>query len=57
MTLQKFLANVFIIALMVACSVLSNIYGWGLTPHSWGWIIGVGFFVMVFLRIVGDQLK
>lgn len=56
MTLARFVAQSAVIALMVLCSILVNIYGWGLTPKSWWWIIGVGFFVFVVLRRMLDEL-
>jgi len=44
MTLEKFIAIVFMLALSVGSTVAVNVYGWGLQPKSWLWIIGVGFF-------------
>jgi len=54
---EKFLALLFIIAVSVTASILTFIYGWGLQPKSWTWIIGVGFFVQVFLYMVRDRIK
>ncbi len=33
---------VFGMSLVMVLSILVCIYGWGLTPQSWSWIIGVG---------------
>lgn len=53
----KLLANVFCLALIVLISILTMIYGWGLTPKSWWWIIGCGFFAALFIRLVADKIK
>lgn len=54
--MTKFVANLFMIAVLVLCNIGVMIYGWGLTPRSWWWIIGVGFFVTVFLKVVWDLI-
>lgn len=41
--LAKMLAVLFVMTATVTLGVLTMIYGWGLTPESWWWIIGVGF--------------
>lgn len=55
--LQKLFANLAVVALLVLCSIGVNVYGWGLTPRSWWWIIGVGLFVTVFIRVVWDEME
>lgn len=46
-----------VVGLMVLSSILVMMYGWGLQPRSWGWIIGVGFFVQVALRGLSDAVS
>lgn len=55
--MTKFLANVLLIALSIGTQILVMEYGWGLCPRSWGWIIGVGFFVTVFLYALRDAVN
>lgn len=38
--MNKFLAGMFVFLVAVFVSVLVMIYGWGLEPKSWWWIIG-----------------
>lgn len=45
-----------VMALAIASSVLVMIYGWGLTPKSWWWIIGVGLFGQMVIRVLLDRL-
>lgn len=40
--MSKFLSLVFLTTLGIGLSILVMIYGWGLTPVSWWWIIGGG---------------
>lgn len=40
--MTKFLLSLIGFALALGMGILVSIYGWGLTPHSWGWIIGGG---------------
>jgi hypothetical protein len=42
--MTKFLSYVFLTILTVAISVSVMMFGWGLRPVSWGWIIGMGVF-------------
>lgn len=55
--LQKVLSQLFLISLMVATSVLVLMYGWGLHPQSWWWIIGGGVFVNTALRLLADRIE
>lgn len=55
--MTKFLANVFVLTVLVGTQIAVMIYGWGLTPRSWWWIIGVGYFGNIFLHFVVDRLK
>ena len=48
-----------IIASAIIC-ILVYIYGWGLTPQSWKWIIGGVVFqiiVIIFSAIIGEIIK
>lgn len=42
--LAKLIANFTLIASGIGLSFLVLIYGWGLTPQSYWWIIGGGIF-------------
>lgn len=42
--LRKFLTMVFGVLIAVACQIGAMIYGWGVHPQSWFWIIGIGMF-------------
>jgi hypothetical protein len=37
---SKLLSYMFLLCVMVGLSVLVMMYGWGLKPQSWWWIIG-----------------
>jgi len=50
--IRKFLVTVFGLMIAVTVSILTMIYGWGLTPKSWGWIIGCGFFGVIFAHVI-----
>jgi hypothetical protein len=38
--------------IQILASVLTQAKGWGLQPVSWGWIIGCGFFVSLFAKVL-----
>jgi hypothetical protein len=38
----KLIANLLGLLICFGVGLLVMILGWGLTPHSWGWIIGGG---------------
>lgn len=40
-SLQRFVIIMFGLFINVTTSILVMIYGWGLQPKSWAWIIGV----------------
>ena len=54
--MNKLIAATTVIALIVALNIAVMIYGWGLTPQSWWWIIGVGLFGNVFMTAVGNKV-
>jgi hypothetical protein len=56
MTMEKFLSLLFVICLSVALQILVMIFGWGLHPKSWWWIIGCGVIGVTFVKMLGDRL-
>ena len=44
----QLLASIFILVLIFLLSIAAMIWGWGLEPQSWGWIIWgyVGVFIL-----------
>ena len=40
--MTRFIAITALFALAMILGILTSIYGWGLTPHNWWWIIGAG---------------
>jgi hypothetical protein len=57
MTLSKFLAMLFVAALLIGLSVLVMMFGWGLEPKSWWWIIGAGIFGNTALRALAQKIE
>lgn len=45
------------LALGALFSALTMIYGWGIHPRSWWWIIGVGFFGQAAIQVVVSSIK
>jgi uncharacterized membrane protein YjjB (DUF3815 family) len=54
--LSKFLALLFVILIAVGMQILTYIYGWGMQPRSWVWIIGVGVFGHMFSMMIAQKL-
>ena len=54
--MNKAIATIFVIFMLVAMQIVVMIYGWGLEPKSWGIIIGVGFFGTIIMRLIGDKV-
>ena len=50
MMLRYLLSVLFVASLAIALQILVMIYGWGLEPRSWLWIIGGGVFGVTVLR-------
>ena len=40
--MTKILSALIVWAAMVGLGILIMIFGWGLVPQSWGWILGGG---------------
>ena len=51
------LAYIFYIIISVALGILVMIYGWGLEPASWWWILGVGIVGRLLWELVGKKLQ
>jgi len=52
----KLFALVAIVCLAVGLQILVFIFGWGLTPVSWWWIIGGGVVGFTLLRSLSDYI-
>jgi hypothetical protein len=55
--LASFLLSVFGIAIIILFNILVMINGWGLSPVSYKWIIGVGLVANIFAILVIDIAK
>jgi RsiW-degrading membrane proteinase PrsW (M82 family) len=58
-SIASFLLSLTAIIVSIGCGVLSMIYGWGLTPKSWWWIIGfnlIGMFIGQFMLEVAKRI-
>ena len=51
-TLRRYLVTCFGLFVAVGISILTMIYGWGLEPKSWLWIIGIGCFGNIFAHVI-----
>ena len=50
--LRRLIVTMFGLFMAVIFSILVMIYGWGLEPKSWWWIIGIGFFGQLFALLI-----
>jgi membrane protein YdbS with pleckstrin-like domain len=48
----KFIVVTFGFILMMIVSISVMVYGWGLEPQSWWWIIGGGIFIRLIIAIM-----
>ena len=55
-TLAYLVAQLACIGAIVTLQILVLIYGWGLTPQSWWWIIGGGWGGWVVFKLLGDAI-
>lgn len=56
--LKDFMLSVFGICISVSTMVLVMIYGWGLQPKSWFWIIGayfIGNILAVLIHLIAKE--
>jgi sterol desaturase/sphingolipid hydroxylase (fatty acid hydroxylase superfamily) len=54
--MTKIIAMLAVFTVSVIASVLTLMYGWGLQPKNWWWIIGVGIFFHAFWQIVAQRV-
>ena len=55
--MQQFFAGLFVYCLCIALGIGIMIYGWGLTPISWWWIIGGGAIGRLLIEIMSTMSK
>ena len=58
--MNKFISNTALLAVSILLGVGVGIYGWGLEPQSWWWIIGAGIggkFLLAALEYVNKESK
>ena len=55
--MDKFIAGLALFICAVGISILVMIYGWGLTPLSWWWIIGGGVGVKILIELMNHISK
>jgi hypothetical protein len=53
----KFITYLCLTAVAVGLGILVMMYGWGLHPRSWAWIVGGGVFANAVLRSVFDAVE
>lgn len=54
------LSAIFLFTATFVLSILIMMYGWGLTPQSWWWIIGGNFLQIIIvgmLQVVGKEFN
>ena len=54
--MQKILSYMFLTCIVVGLQILVMIFGWGLHPKSWWWVIGVGIFGSTAVRALIDAV-
>jgi len=52
----KIVAAIAIMSATVGLQVLVLMYGWGLTPRSWWWILGGGIVGTIVVRAIGERV-
>lgn len=52
----KLIALLSVFGMTLLISVATMVYGYGVHPQSWGWIVGAGFFGNVFLHYVARKV-
>ena len=56
MTIRKAIFSLLMYPFLVIVSTLVLIFGWGLWPVSWGWVV-VGWIGTFFVMIVSEKIK
>lgn len=54
--MNRTLALTLVIALFVGLEICILMFGWGLTPGNWWWVIGGGIVAHLFLKVIGDKV-
>jgi hypothetical protein len=54
---MNILLNLLSVVVIFVCGILIMIYGWGLTPASWGWIIFGNIFTVVVASVLQVAAK
>ncbi|MFW5803736.1 MAG: hypothetical protein ACOCWG_00730 [bacterium] len=49
---ENLMLVIFGLAVAITTTILTMIYGWGLEPQSWWWIIGMSLFGHIFAQII-----
>lgn len=55
--MEKVLSQLFLVSLAVGTTVLTMMFGWGLQPKSWWWIVGCGVFANTAIRLLANTLE
>ena len=55
--MMKFLSYLFLLTISVGLNIAVMMYGWGLHPRSWWWIIGVGIVANTVIRSVFERVE
>ena len=56
--ISKGILSILLLVIIAIISILTMIYGWGLEPVSWGWIIGAAlaqFVIMGIVALIKDE--
>ena len=53
---EKIMSQLFLVSIAFALQVAVMMFGWGLHPQSWWWIIGGGVFGTTIIRVLASQL-
>ena len=54
--IQKILSQLFLVCIAVALQICIMIFGWGLHPQSWWWLVGGGVFGVTAVRALSNKL-
>ena len=58
--MKNFIITLLSAILMILATIAVMIYGWGLEPKSWWWIIGCGIFIRLLIALteaIGKEYK
>lgn len=54
--MNKIISILAVMSASIALSVLVLMYGWGLHPQNWWWILGGGIVAQTVLRSLADKV-